>query len=87
MWKQQARIQNKTMIQEIKVLTQSANVLKPYILVELGNNLRTELALVDMGADINANSYETWEILGIPKLSKSTVTINTISGQTTSIKG
>ena len=56
---QRARFQNKIMIQAIKTSTQTTNVLKPYILVEIGNNRTTELALVDTGADINTISYET----------------------------
>ena len=41
-----------------------------------------ELALVDSGVDINAISYETWEILGKPTLKWSSITIDTMSGQT-----
>ena len=54
------------MIQEIKASKLTTNAVKSYILVEIGNKQEIELALVDIGADINAISYETWETLGKP---------------------
>ena len=50
----------------MKETRQTTNILKPYILVEVGTKQMTELALVDTGADINAISYETWEHVGKP---------------------
>ena len=75
------------MIQAIKASTQTTNALKPYILVEIGTKRDTELALIDTGADINAISYETWEILGKPRLNTSTINPDTISGPTISVEG
>ena len=76
-----AEVQNNTRIQVLKATDSKSQALKPYILVEVGQELQTELALVDTGADVNAISYDTWESLGKPKLKQSTVTIDTITGQ------
>ena len=85
--RQRLGIPNKTMIQVLKATESSFRSLKPYILVEIGQKQETELALIDTGADINAISHETWENLGKPKLSKSTLQIDTISGSTIGVEG
>ena len=61
--------------------------MKPYILVEVGTKQRTELDLVDTGADINAISYETWEHIGKPSMEKSGISVDTVSGQTNPVEG
>ena len=82
-----AKIQNKTSVQVLKVKQSHSNALKPYILVEISQNQITKLALVDTGADVNAISYETWEIIGKPTLEKSSIIIDTMSGQTNVVEG
>ena len=85
--KQQAGIQKQTRIQVLKASQQSSQTLKPYILVEIGNNRETEMALIDTGADVNAITYETWASLGQPKLDQSTIRIDTFSGLTMAVEG
>ena len=60
--------------------------MKPYILIEIGQNLITELALVDTSADINALSYETWALIGKPN-EPSSIIIDIVSGQTNAVEG
>ena len=61
-------------------LNQLQKTLKLYILVEIGQNLITKLALVDIGADINAISYEIWELINNPTLEQSSIMVDTILG-------
>ena len=68
------------MVQVLKATKSTSKTLKPYILLEIGQNLITELALVDTGANINAISYETWELIGKLTLEQSSVAIDTILG-------
>ena len=46
-----------------------------------------ELALVNLGADINSISYETWEHIGKPPMEKSSIIVDTLSGQTNPVEG
>ena len=55
--KQWATTQRRTAIQVLKETKQNSNTLKPYVLVEIGKEQMIELALVDLGANINAISY------------------------------
>ena len=48
-----------------------STALRPYIMVEIGTNFRPEVALFDTGADVNSLSYEAWERINKPMLSKS----------------
>ena len=85
--RQRLGIPNKTTIQVLKASESSSHILKPYILVEIGNKQTTELALIDTGADINAISHEIWVNLGRPKLNQSTIKIQTFSGSTIEVEG
>ena len=71
----------------LKATQRKSNALNPYILVEIGHEQITKLALVDTAADINAISYETWEIIGKPTLDRSFIIVDTVSGQTNVVKG
>ena len=74
-------------IQVLKAKKSNSKGLKPYILVEIGQDLVTNLALVDIVADINAISYDTMEILGKQMLKWSSATIDTMSGQRNLVEG
>ena len=71
----------------MKETIKATTTLKPYILVEMGKQQITELALVDTGADINAISYETWEHIGKPPINQSGISVETMSGQTNPVEG
>ena len=85
--KQWANIQNKTTIQVLKAAELNSKALKPQILVEIGHNFIIELALVDIGANINAISYETWELIGKPTLERSSIIVDIVSRHTNAIEG
>ena len=76
--KQWATTQQRTAIQVIKETKQNSTTLKPYILVEIGKEQMTELALVDSRADTNAINYETWEHIGKPPMEESTIIVDTV---------
>lgn len=60
---------------------------RPCILVEIGARAKTEIALFDTGADLNALSFESWEAVGKPKLIPSTTTIDTFLGDSNPVEG
>ena len=55
--------------------------------MEIGSTFRTEIALFDTGADLNALSYESWEAVEKPKLISSTTTIDTFIGDSNPVEG
>ena len=55
--------------------------------MEIGENAKTKIALFDMGADLNALSFESWETVGKPKLIPSTTTIDTFLGDSNPVEG
>ena len=65
-------------IQVLNAKEINPKILKPYILVEVGTKQMTELALVDIGAGINAISYENWEHISKPPMEKSIITVDTM---------
>ena len=85
--RQRLGLLNETRIQVIKASESTTQTLKPYILVEIGEQKETEIALIDTGADINALNHETWESLGKPTLNPCNLTINTISGSNITVEG
>ncbi len=60
---------------------------RPCVLMEIGAKAKTEIALFDTGADLNALSYESWEAVGRPKLIPSTTTIDTFVGDSNPVEG
>ena len=59
---------------------------RPCILVEIGAKRRTEIALFDTRADLNALSYESWEAIGKPTLIQYATTIDTFMGYSSPVK-
>ena len=61
--------------------------IRPFILVEIGTKFRIEYALFDTGADVNSLSYESWEVIGKPKLVPSNTLLTSFVGESTPVKG
>ena len=78
--RQQTGVINKNRVQTLTVTNSVSTACKPYILLDLGIDLITDLALLDTGVDVNVLSYETWESFGKQELASSSKSIDLLKG-------
>ena len=64
-----------------------SKTIRPYILVEIGAKFKIELALFNIGADLNALSYESWITIDKPTITPSTTTIDSFVRDSNPIEG